>query len=175
MTEHLRPGISVAEIDGYVRDFLATRNASAAPLHYGGISGGLFKPATSKFGRVICSTFDGAVGVIRRWLVPWFPACPFCGFPGHACISVNAGVCHGVPTEYRLQTGDVVKLDIAVEKDSFIGDTCATFLVGGKGSPQVLRLIRVTHEALFLGILAAKVNGTVGDIGHAVQAHAEAE
>ena len=95
------------------------------------------------------------------------------GFPKSICTSVNHVICHGIPGEKRLKKGDIVNVDITVIKDGYHGDTSKMFLVG---KPTVLaeRLVRVTQECLYRGIEAARPGATLGDIGHAIQSHAEA-
>jgi len=175
---NLQAGGSGAELDELLYRFLSARNATAAPLHYGGFTGALMQPTKSKIGRAICGAFDGGIGFLRQHFVPALPAMPLCGFPGHLCFSVNSEVCHGTPRSTpKLQMGDLVKLDVAVKLEGVIGDTCATFIVGGEDAsdPESLRLANVAREALFLGIITAGANRTLGDIGHAVQTHIEKE
>jgi methionyl aminopeptidase len=94
-------------------------------------------------------------------------------YPAHTCISVNEEVVHGIPTLKRvLRPGDIVSLDIVVEKDGWIGDNAATVPVGPIG-PEAARLLRVTREALDVGIRAAQVGNRIGDISHAIQAFVE--
>lgn len=95
------------------------------------------------------------------------------GFPKSICTSVNYQVCHGIPSEKRLKAGDIVNIDITVIKDDYHGDTSKMFCVG-EVSAHAKRLIRVTQESMFLGIAQVKQGATLGDIGHAIQKHAEA-
>jgi methionyl aminopeptidase len=94
------------------------------------------------------------------------------GFPKSICTSVNHVVCHGIPSDKRLKSGDIVNVDITVIKDGFHGDTSRMFTVG---EPQVLarRLIDVCRESMWAGIRLIRPGTTLGDIGHAVQSHAE--
>ncbi len=95
-------------------------------------------------------------------------------FPKSVCTSVNHVVCHGIPNEKKtLKSGDIVNIDVTVIKDGFHGDTSKMFFVG---KPSVLaeRLVRVTQECLYRGIEAVRAGGRLGDIGHAIQKHAEA-
>ncbi len=94
------------------------------------------------------------------------------GFPGTLCVSVNAQVVHGMPGEYKLKEGDMVSVDCGAVKDGFFGDSAYTFAVG-KISDAAKQLLRVTKEALYLGIEAAIEGNRVGDISAAVQEHAE--
>jgi methionyl aminopeptidase len=95
------------------------------------------------------------------------------GYPKSICTSVNHQVCHGIPSGKRLKKGDIVNIDITVIKDGFHGDTSRMFFIG---EPSVLakRLVRVTAEALEIGIAAARPGARLGDIGHAIQQHVEA-
>ena len=98
--------------------------------------------------------------------------------PGHApypksiCTSVNDQVCHGVPSEKVLKTGDIVNLDITVIKDGWHGDTSRMFRVG-ESSIQAKRLVQVTYESMWIGISKVRPGAKLGDIGHAIQRHAE--
>lgn len=93
-------------------------------------------------------------------------------YPKSICASVNQQVCHGVPGDKKLKSGDVVNLDITVIKDGWHGDTSRMFAVG---TPSILasRLINVTYECMWKGILAVRPGARLGDIGHAIQRHAE--
>ncbi len=94
------------------------------------------------------------------------------GFPKSICTSVNQQVCHGIPSDKKLKSGDIINIDITVIKDGYHGDTSKMFLVG---KPSVLaeRLSRIAHECLFIGIDMVKPGAHLGDIGAAIQAHAE--
>jgi methionyl aminopeptidase len=94
-------------------------------------------------------------------------------FPKSICTSVNHQVCHGVPGERVLRDGDILNIDITVIKDGYHGDTSRMFEVGSP-SIQARRLCRVTWESLWYGIWAVRPGGTLGDIGSAIQRHAEA-
>ena len=97
------------------------------------------------------------------------------GFPGSACISINDEVIHGIPSHKRiLKNGDIVKIDVGACYKGFTGDSAATFGVG-EISAEAQRLIDVTRESFFKGIEAIEKaeNPRIGDIGHAVQTHAE--
>lgn len=87
--------------------------------------------------------------------------------------SINEVVCHGVPTPARkLKQGDIVNIDITLEKNGFITDSSKMYCVG-KVAPLAQQLVDVTYEAMFKGIAAVKPNATLGDIGYAIQKHAE--
>ncbi|MBX3663946.1 MAG: type I methionyl aminopeptidase [Burkholderiales bacterium] len=93
-------------------------------------------------------------------------------YPKSICTSVNHVVCHGVPGEKKLRHGDIINIDITVIKDGFHGDTSRMFFVG-QPSIQARRLVDLTHDCMWRGIRAVKPGNTLGDIGHAIQTHAE--
>ncbi|WP_127477328.1 type I methionyl aminopeptidase [Sulfurivermis fontis] len=95
------------------------------------------------------------------------------GYPKSICTSINHQVCHGIPNDRELKDGDIVNLDITVIKDGYHGDTSMMFLVG-KPSIKAERLCRVAHECLLVGIRLVRPGVRLGDIGHAIQHHAEA-
>jgi len=94
------------------------------------------------------------------------------GFPKSICTSVNHQVCHGIPGDRVLKSGDILNIDITVIKDEFHGDTSKMFLLG---KPPVLakRLVDLTYEALKLGIEEVRPGTKLGDIGHKIQSFAE--
>jgi methionyl aminopeptidase len=93
-------------------------------------------------------------------------------FPKSICTSVNHQVCHGVPGDRILKLGDILNVDVTVIKDGFHGDTSRMFYVGDP-SIQARRLCDVTYEAMWLGIRAVRPGAFLGDIGAAIQRHAE--
>ncbi|KAB2939187.1 MAG: type I methionyl aminopeptidase [Rhodocyclaceae bacterium] len=93
-------------------------------------------------------------------------------YPKSICASVNHQVCHGVPGDKALKKGDIVNIDITVIKDGWHGDTSRMFIVGD-ASILARRLCAVTHECLWLGIEQVRPGAHLGDIGHAIQRHAE--
>ncbi|HLU61292.1 MAG TPA: type I methionyl aminopeptidase [Gammaproteobacteria bacterium] len=94
------------------------------------------------------------------------------GFPKSICTSVNHVVCHGIPGDKKLRNGDIINIDITVIKDGYHGDTSRMFLVG-EASIQARRLVDVTRECLLIGIDMVRPGVRLGDIGHAIQRHAE--
>jgi len=94
------------------------------------------------------------------------------GFPKSICTSVNHVVCHGIPGEKRLKSGDIINIDVTVIRDGFHGDTSRMYLVG---NVPVLarRLTAVCHEAMWRGIQVVRPGARLGDIGHAIQSLAE--
>ena len=96
-------------------------------------------------------------------------------FPSYTCLSVNEEVVHGIGLKERiLREGDVLSVDVCIRQDGFVGDNCRTVPVGAV-SAEVARLLRITEESLYLGLINALHKKRVGDISHAVQQHVEAE
>lgn len=96
------------------------------------------------------------------------------GFPKSICTSVNHQVCHGIPSDKVLKSGDILNIDITVIKDEFHGDTSKMFLVG-KPSILAKRLVETTYECLQHGIAPVKPGARLGDVGYAIQTHAESQ
>jgi methionyl aminopeptidase len=94
------------------------------------------------------------------------------GFPKSICTSVNHVVCHGIPDAKPLKKGDIINVDVTVIKDGYHGDTSKMFSVG-ESSTYAQNLIKTTQECLYLGIRMIKPGVRLGDIGAAIQAHAE--
>jgi len=95
------------------------------------------------------------------------------GYPATLCASVNEQVVHGIPSATPLVQGDIVSLDMGVKLNGYYGDSAVTVPVGTVDE-NVRKLLRVTREALDKGIAQVKVGGRISDIGHAIQAHVEA-
>jgi methionyl aminopeptidase len=95
------------------------------------------------------------------------------GFPKSICTSVNHVVCHGIPGDKRLVEGDILNIDVTVILDGWHGDTSRMFPVGKVGV-KAQKLMDVTYEAMMRGIAVVRPGATLGDIGHAIQSHAEA-
>lgn len=95
------------------------------------------------------------------------------GFPKSICTSVNQVVCHGIPSKKRLKRGDIVNIDVTVIKDGYHGDTSKMFFVG---EPPVIarRVCQIAYECMCIGIEMVRPGIRLGDIGHAIQQHAEA-
>ncbi len=96
------------------------------------------------------------------------------GFPKSVCTSVNHVICHGIPGDKKLKDGDIINIDVTVIKDGYHGDTSKMFHVG-KTSILAERLCRVARESMLIGIDMVKPGVRLGDIGHAIQQHAEKE
>jgi len=96
------------------------------------------------------------------------------GFPKSICTSINHQVCHGIPGDKILKKSDIVNIDITVIKDEFHGDTSKMFFVG-EPSIKARRVAEIAHECMVLGIQQVKPGAHLGDIGHVIQVHAEAQ
>lgn len=94
------------------------------------------------------------------------------GFPATLCASVNEEVVHGIPGSRKLREGDIVGLDLGCVLDGFFGDSARTVAVG-RISDEAERLVKATREALLAAVDMCRPDKRVGDIGHAVQTHAE--
>lgn len=94
-------------------------------------------------------------------------------YPNSICTSVNSEICHGIPNDKPLKDGDIINIDITVYKNGYHGDTSRTFLVGDKVTQPAKRLVQVSYECMWLGINQIKPGKHFGDIGHAIQTHAE--
>ncbi len=93
-------------------------------------------------------------------------------FPKSICTSINNQICHGIPGSKILKKGDVLNIDITVIKDGYHGDTSRMFFIGTP-TIQAKRLAEITYQSMWLGIRQVKPGKTLGDIGHAIQNHAE--
>jgi|TARA_X000000950_G_scaffold229169_1_gene276909 methionyl aminopeptidase len=95
------------------------------------------------------------------------------GFEKTLCTSINQVICHGIPDDSRiLKSGDIMNIDVTVIKDGWHGDTSKMYLVG-KVQAHNERLVKITQECLYKGIEVVKPGASLGDIGHAIQTHAE--
>jgi methionyl aminopeptidase len=94
------------------------------------------------------------------------------GFPKSICTSVNHVVCHGIPDERKLKSGDIINIDVTVIVDGWHGDTSRMYFVG-EVPVKAKRLVQVTYDAMMLGIEQVKPGNTLGDIGHAIQEYVE--
>ena len=126
---------------------------------------------------VVAGVTTGELDAIcHRYIVEEQDAIPaplnYRGFPKSICTSVNHVVCHGIPGDRRLKRGDIVNIDITVIKDGFHGDTSRMYFVG---KPPLIaeRVSRISHECLWRGIDQVRPGARLGDIGHAIQRHAE--
>jgi methionyl aminopeptidase len=94
------------------------------------------------------------------------------GYPAHLCVSINEQVVHGIPGERMIQEGDILSLDLATTYQGYVSDSALSVGIG-EVSPDAERLMRVCQESLMLGIEQMRVGKRLGDIGHAIQSHAE--
>ena len=124
------PGVTMAELDDFVRQFTLDNGAVPATLGYR-------------------------------------------GYAHSCCISINQVVCHGIPSDRQLKDGDIVNIDVTPLLDGWHGDSSRMYLVGDVPL-KARRLVEVTYECLMLGIEQAKPGNHIGDIGAAIQRHAEA-
>lgn len=155
----------------------------------------LYDPATAfagmaKAGRLAAECLDMLVGETREGvstarlddLARQFvfdhgalPACVFYrGYRHTVCTSLNHVVCHGIPGERSLKSGDIVNIDVTVVVDGWHGDTSRMYAIG-EVARKAERLMDVTYESMMRGIAAIKPGATLGDIGHAIQSYAEGE
>jgi methionyl aminopeptidase len=110
---------------------------------------------------------QGAISATVGYAPPGYPP-----FPASICTSINHVVCHGIPNDRPLKDGDIVNIDVTVIKDGWHGDTSRMFIVG-EGSIQAKRLVQITYEAMWKGIVRVKPGARLGDIGHAIQTFGE--
>ena len=104
-----------------------------------------------------------------------YPAClDYRGFTRSICTSLNHVVCHGIPDDKPLRSGDILNIDVTVILDGWHGDSSRMYAVG-EIPRRAERLIEVTYEALMIGVAAVKPGATTGDIGAVIQDYAEAE
>ena len=95
------------------------------------------------------------------------------GFPKSICTSVNHVVCHGIPGDKRLDEGDIVNIDVTPIVDGWHGDASRMYFAG-QANIKARKLVDVTYEAMMKGIAAVRPGATLGDVGWAIQRHAEA-
>lgn len=94
------------------------------------------------------------------------------GFPKSVCTSVNAVICHGIPGDYALKSGDIINVDVTPILDGYYADAGKTFFVGTPG-PDAQKIVEVARDCLKIGMSMVKPGNTLGDVGWAVQQHAE--
>lgn len=117
-------------------------------------------------------TTDELDALCHRYIVGVQRATPaplnYRGFPKSICTSINEQVCHGIPRNKPLRSGDILNIDITVIKDGFHGDTSKMFLIGDVPA-HARRLCQITQEALWVGIRQVRPGSTLGDIGYQIQ------
>ena len=106
----------------------------------------------------------------RQGAVPGFLG--YGGFPNSLCTSVNEQVVHGIPSDTPLKEGDIISVDCGAIKNGYYGDHAYTFAIG-EVSDEIKQLLKVTEESLYLGIEQIRSGNRLGDVGFAVQNHAE--
>ena len=94
------------------------------------------------------------------------------GFHKSCCTSINNVICHGIPDDTVLREGDIINVDVTPILDGYFGDTSRMFVIGDT-STEALKLIEETRACMYLGISEVKPGNTIGDIGYAIQQHAE--
>ena len=148
------------------REIASMRQACRITAAARELAGSLVKPGVST------KAIDRAVHdfIVSQGAKPSF--LKLYGFPASACISVNEVVIHGIPGGYILREGDIVSVDVGAFYQGFHGDCAATFACGAI-STEAQRLIDVTKESFFEGILFAAKGNRVQDISHAVQTYVE--
>ena len=92
----------------------------------------------------------------------------YMGYPAQCCISVNETVIHGIPDDRRIQTGDIVSVDVGIWYEGFAGDNAMTVVVGACGA-DTARLVAKTEAALLAGVAACRAGSRLGDVSHAVE------
>jgi len=113
----------------------------------------------------LCNEFMEAHGAVSACM-------NYRGYPKAICTSINHVVCHGIPGDRKLDSGDILNIDVTVILDGWFGDSSRMYCAGPP-STKARNLIEVTHEALERGIAATKPGATLGDIGHAIQTFVE--
>lgn len=106
----------------------------------------------------------------RRKVTPTFLG--YHGYPATVCVSVNDVIVHGIPSDYVMQDGDIVSIDLGATVNGYVGD-CAVTVICGTPKNGTAELVDTCREALWRGIDAARVGNRIGDIGHAVQSIGE--
>jgi methionyl aminopeptidase len=149
-----------------LEDFRGMRVAGRLAAETLDMIGGHIRPgvSTAALDR-LCHDFITAHGAVPAPL-------NYRGFPKSICTSINHVVCHGIPGDRRLESGDVLNIDVTVVLDGWHGDSSRMFCAGPP-STRARNLIDVTYEALLRGIHAVRPGATLGDIGHAIQTYVE--
>lgn len=96
------------------------------------------------------------------------------GYKYATCCSINDEICHGFPRKEKLKDGDLIKVDMCIDLNGAMSDSCWSYVVG-ESTAELDRLMEASKKALYLGIEQAKVGNRIGDIGHAIQSFLEAE
>ncbi len=148
------------------KDFLKMHNAGKLAAEVLDYINDFIKPdITTNYLNDLCHQF-----IIENNAIP--APLNYKGFPKSTCISVNHVVCHGIPGDKILKDGDILNIDVTVILDGWYGDTSRMFYVG-KPSTKARILTKITYECLMIGIERVKPGKTLGDVGFAIQSHAE--
>ena len=183
---HVLPGTEPTEMDKKIIDFenrgklVPTRDLIKTPEQIEGIrkSGVVNTGVLDEVGKHICAGMNTLEidKIVYDYTVAHgaIPApLNYEGFPKSVCTSINEVVCHGIPKEEDvLEEGDIINVDVSTILDGYFSDASRMFIIG-KTTPEKEQLVRVTKECLEIGAEAAKPYSFVGDIGHAIQKHAE--
>jgi methionyl aminopeptidase len=114
--------------------------------------------------------------ICRKYIIEDLEAIPSSlnhyGFPACICTSINHVVCHGIPSDKVIKVGDILNIDVTVQKDGYIGDTSKMFLIGDV-KPFAKKLVEVAQECLYKAIAIVRPGTRLGDIGSIIQEHAE--
>jgi len=148
----VQPGVSTADLDKRITDFMVAQGALPACIGYLGNN-----------------VWDRDLGLPDLGYDPRARG----AYQHSSCISVNHVVCHGIPDAKVLEDGDILNIDVTVIVDGWFGDTSRMFVAGDKTSIKGQKLIDATFEAMWQGIRAVKPGARLGDIGHAIQTYAE--
>lgn len=139
---HVRPGVTTAELDAIAEEYIRRHGGEPVYKGYGGTPARRGQPGRKPF-------------------------------PATICASVNDVICHGIPNKrQKLRSGDIIGVDIGARLNGWVGDSCATYIVGD-ADDRVHELIETTKECLALGIEQAQAGKRLGDIGAVIQRHAE--
>ena len=95
------------------------------------------------------------------------------GFPGAVCTSINEVVVHGIPSQRKLKDGDIISVDVGACYKGYHGDSAWSYIVGKVEDPKILDLMKVTEEALYIGLEQVKPGNRVGDIAYAIETYVE--
>ncbi|MCZ2498374.1 type I methionyl aminopeptidase [Xylophilus sp. Kf1] len=153
---------------------------SAAEIDKARIAGGLAAEVLRMIGEHVKAgvTTDELDRLCHDFIVGPLNAVPanigYHGYPKTICASVNHVICHGIPSDKKLKRGDIVNIDVALNKDGWFGDCSRMYCVG---EPTTLgrRLVATTYEAMCAGIRQVRPGATLGDVGHAIQTVAQRE
>ncbi len=147
-------------------DFVGMRRAGALAAECLDMIGGFVRPGVT----------TGEIDTILHEYIVGHGATPatlgYRGYTKSSCTSINHVVCHGIPSERALAEGDIINIDVTVILDGWHGDTSRMY-VAGNASTKARLLMDVTYEAMMRGIAAVRPGATLGDVGHAIQAHVE--